>query len=51
MHNSRSAWREAAVMAENFWSRVVADGRLTPGFATMAGGALEVVRRLRLHVG
>jgi HipA-like C-terminal domain len=45
------AWREAAVMAEDFWSRVVRDERLTPGFATMAGGALEVVRRLRLHVG
>jgi hypothetical protein len=44
-------WREAAVWAEDFWSRVVEDGRLTSGFATMAGEALSVVRRLRAHVG
>jgi hypothetical protein len=44
-------WREAAVWAENFWFRVVADERMTPGFAAMAGEALGVVRRLRAHVG
>jgi hypothetical protein len=44
-------WRDAAVRAEDFWSRVVEDERLTTGFATMAGEALNVVRLLRSHVG
>jgi hypothetical protein len=44
-------WREAAVLAEDFWSRVAADQRLTPAFATMGSEALGVVRRLRSHVG
>ena len=44
-------WRLAALMAEDFWSRVAEDPRLSPGFATMSREALEVVRRLRTHVG
>lgn len=43
-------WRDAAVMAEDFWERVAGDGRLTPEFAASAGEALEVVRQLRRHV-
>lgn len=44
------AWREAAVWAEDFWTRVAGDGRLSPDFAGLAGGALDLVRRLRRHV-
>jgi len=44
-------WLHAAALAEDFWFRVRRDGRLTLEFATMAGEALEVVRRLRAHVG
>lgn len=44
-------WRDAAVMAEDYWDRVAGDARLTPEFAASAGEALEVVRQLRGHVG
>jgi hypothetical protein len=44
-------WREAAAMAEDFWQRVTADPRISPAFIAIAGEALEVVRRLRAHVG
>jgi hypothetical protein len=44
-------WLSAAAMAEDFWTRVTGDRRLTPGFSIMAGEALEMVRRLRAHVG
>ena len=44
-------WREAAEWAEDFWSRVAADPRLSPGFGTMAREGAAVVRQLRRHVG
>jgi serine/threonine protein kinase HipA of HipAB toxin-antitoxin module len=44
-------WREAAGWAENFWERVARDPLLSAGFAGEARMALEMVRRLRQHVG
>jgi len=44
-------WREAAGWAEDFWSRVAEDARLSPEFARIAGDARSVVAQLRRHVG
>jgi serine/threonine protein kinase HipA of HipAB toxin-antitoxin module len=44
-------WREAAVMAEDFWERVTADSRVSNAFIAMAGEALDFVRQMRRHVG
>jgi hypothetical protein len=44
-------WRDAARLAEDFWRRVLDGGRVSDAFATMAAKSLEVVRRLRRHVG
>lgn len=45
------AWHEAAGWAEEFWEQVSADPLLSPDFAVEARQALEIVRRLRQHVG
>lgn len=44
-------WRDAAGMAVDFWERVAADPRITPGFARMAEEAGGVVLQLRGHIG
>ena len=43
-------WREAAEWAEDFWSRVSEDIRLSPEFARIADDARAGVARLRRHV-
>ncbi len=45
------SWRTAAVWAEDFWARVVADPRLSEGFREIAVTAGDTLRRLRQHVG
>jgi HipA-like C-terminal domain len=45
------SWREAAVWAEDFWARVVADPRLSEGFREIATTAGDTLHRLRQHVG
>jgi hypothetical protein len=47
----RELWLEAAGWAEAFWQRVVADARLSPGFAAHARAAGATVTRLRTHFG
>jgi hypothetical protein len=44
-------WREAAGWAENFWSRVAGDVRISPEFARIAENAGAGLARLRRHVG
>lgn len=44
-------WRQAAAMAENFWSRVAADDRLTQDFSGIAAESHAIIQRLRRHVG
>lgn len=44
-------WREAAAWAADFWSRVAADPRLSPGFSQIAREGESMVRQLRRHVG
>jgi len=45
------SWREAAGWAEEFWSRVIADPRLSPEFRQIALGAGTAVGQRRRHVG
>ncbi len=45
----RELWLEAAGWAEEFWQRVAADARLSPGFAAHARAAGATVARLRAH--
>ncbi|MEO8616595.1 MAG: type II toxin-antitoxin system HipA family toxin YjjJ [Luteolibacter sp.] len=45
------AWREAAVWAEDFWSRVTNDDRVSAEFVQMARVAGASVAQLRRHVG
>lgn len=44
-------WREAAVLAEQFWDRLSEDGRLSADFAAEARSAQATFHRLRRHVG
>lgn len=44
-------WRDASAMAQDFWDRVAADTRISPGFRRAAEDAGGVVRQLRGHVG
>lgn len=44
-------WRDAARMAGDFWRSVAGDPRITPAFARMADESLDVIHRLRVHVG
>lgn len=44
-------WRQAAAMAEDFWTAVSADERTTPDFSRITAESLAIIRRLREHVG
>lgn len=44
-------WREAAAWAEDFWSRVADDARLSPECAGIFRRAGQTVRQLRGHMG
>ncbi len=45
------SWREAAVLAEDFWSRVATDDRVSAEFVQMARVGGTSVTQLRRHVG
>lgn len=44
-------WPEAATLAEQFWTRVEADARVSDGFRPLAAAALRAVRALRARFG
>lgn len=45
--SERGRWSEAAAWAADFWSRVIADERISAEFANRARGAAAVVARMR----
>lgn len=44
-------WPETATLAEQFWTRVEADTRVSDGFRPLAAAALRAVRALRARFG